>query len=191
MVLSRDYSDHMRVITSFDDLDPVPWVNGAGETTELVSLAGSQALTPDRLRWRLSIARLDRPAEFSPLPGLARTFLPIGAEVVLEIDEQVQSVTPAAPARFRGEQKVSLVGLEDPCFALNLMVEVDDAAGAGTGAGTGAGGERDALEMSTRFTGRGLFAVSLNSVPGYARFQLLRLDEAEVLPDHFDAAVLH
>lgn len=173
----------MRVITSFDDLEPVPWANGAGETTELVSLTDSQALTPDRLRWRLSIARLDRPAEFSPLPGLARTFLPIGAEVVLEIDGQVQSVTPAVPARFRGEQKVSLVGLEDPCFALNLMVDVDDAAGAVS--------EREALEMSTGFTGRGLFAVNLNSIPGHSRFQLLRLDEAEVLPDHFDAAILH
>ena len=180
MVVGHDYSDQMRVITSFDDLDPVPWANGAGETTELVSLADSQALTPGRLRWRLSIARLDRAAEFSPLPGLARTFLPIGAEVVLEIDGQVQSVTPAAPARFRGEQKVSLVGLEDPCFALNLMVEVDDAAGA----------ERDALQMSTRFTGPGLFAVTLKSVPGHARFQLLQLEETEVFPDDLEIAML-
>ncbi|MDN5661683.1 MAG: HutD family protein, partial [Brevibacterium aurantiacum] len=78
----------MHVITSFDDLEPVPWANGAGETTELVSLIQSQALTPNLRRWRLSIARLDRPAAFSPLPGLARTFLPIGAEVALEIDGQ-------------------------------------------------------------------------------------------------------
>lgn len=169
----------MHVITSFDDHEPVPWANGAGETTELVSLTDSQALTPSLRRWRLSIARLDCEAEFSPLPGLARTFLPIGAEVALEIDGQVCSVTPSAPVVFRGEQKVSLIRLGHPCFALNLMVE------------DGEGSEKDGLEMSTRFTGRGLFAVTLNSNPGHVRFQLLQLDEAEGLPDRLDAAILH
>lgn len=180
-MVRRDYSDHMHVITSFDDLDPVPWVNGAGETTELVSLSDSEALTPSLSRWRLSIARLDRPAEFSPLPGLARAFLPIGAEVVLEIDAHVHRVTPAEPARFRGEQKVSLIELGAPCFALNLMVEIDDGARSGQGA----------LEMSTRSTGSGLFAVTLDSGPGHPRFQLLELEKSDVLPDHLGVAILH
>lgn len=180
-MVRRDYSDHMRVITSFDDLEPVPWANGAGETTELVSLTDSQVLTPALRRWRLSIARLDRPAEFSPLPGMARTFLPTGAEVVLEIDGHRHPVTPAEPALFRGEQKVSLVGLGAPCFALNLMVEMNKRLGSG----------QRGLELSTRFTGTGLFAVTLDSVPGYPRFQLLELEESDVLPDHLGVAVLH
>lgn len=171
----------MHVITCFDDLDPVPWANGAGETTELVSLIESQELTPDLRRWRLSIARLDREAEFSPLPGLARTFLPIGAEVVLEIDGQVHSVTPAAPVRFRGEQNVSLVGLAEPCFALNLMVETVERAGS----------EQNALQMSTHFTGPGLFAVTLESDAEYPRFQLLEIERTDVLPDHLGVAILH
>lgn len=177
-MVCRDYSDHMHVITSFDDLEPAPWANGAGETTELVSLTYSQVLTPTLRRWRLSIARLDRPAEFSPLPGMARTFLPTGAGVVLEIDGHVHSVTPTEPATFRGEQKVSLVELEEPCFAVNLMVEDDEASG------------RGALELSTRFAGRGLFAVTLQSGAGHARFQLLRLDEADALPGHLETAIL-
>ncbi|WP_231445476.1 HutD family protein [Brevibacterium zhoupengii] len=171
----------MRVITSFDDLDPVPWANGAGETTELVSLIKSQKLTPDLRRWRLSIARLDREAEFSPLPGLARTFLPIGAEVTLEIDGQMHSVTPAAPVRFRGAQNVSLVGLDEPCFALNLMVETVGRAGS----------EQNALQVSTQFTGSGLFAVTLEPGPGYPRFQLLELETMDVFPDHLGVAILH
>lgn len=171
----------MHVITSFDDLDPVPWANGAGETTELVSLTASQALTPNLRRWRLSIARLDRPAAFSPLPGLARTFLPIGAEVALEIDGQVHSVTPTAPVRFRGEQNVSLIKLGIPCFALNLMVETDDQATS----------EQNALQMATQFTGSALFAVNLESGPGYPKFQLLELEQTDVLPDHLGAAILH
>lgn len=171
----------MHVITSFDDLEPVPWANGAGETTELVSLTDSQALTPSLRRWRLSIARLDRPAAFSPLPGLARTFLPIGAEVGLEIDGQLHFVAQDEPQRFRGEQNVSLVELGSPCFALNLMVEIDDGASSGP----------RALEMSTRFTGSGLFAVTLDSGPGQPRFQLLELEKSDVLPDHLGVAILH
>lgn len=170
----------MRVITSFDELEPVPWANGAGETTELVSLSESETLTPNRMRWRLSVARLDRTAAFSPLPGLARTFLPIGAEVVLEIDGHVHPVTPAEPERFRGEQNVSLIGLGGACFALNLMVEVNDVSGT----------DRRPLEMSTRFTGRGLFAVTVDSDPDHPQFQLLGLDEGDVLPDHLDVAIL-
>ncbi|PCC18835.1 HutD family protein [Brevibacterium aurantiacum] len=171
----------MHVITSFDDLEPVPWANGAGETTELVSLIQSQALTPNLRRWRLSIARLDRPAAFSPLPGLARTFLPIGAEVALEIDGQVHSVTPAAPVKFRGEQNVSLSSLEEPCFALNLMVETDDQATS----------EQNTLQMTTQFTGSALFAVTLESGPGYPKFQLLELEQTNVLPGHLGVAILH
>lgn len=169
----------MRVITSVDDFEPVPWANGAGETTELVSLTDSQVLTPTLRRWRLSIARLDRPAEFSPLPGMARTFLPTGAEVVLEIDGQVHSVTPDEPATFRGEQEVSLVELGAPCFALNLMLEDDEES------------ERGTLAMSTRFAGRGLFAVTLRSGAGHPRFRLLGLDEADVLPSELEVAILH
>lgn len=171
----------MRVLSSFDDRDPVPWANGAGETTELVSLAESEALTPDRLRWRLSIAKLERAAAFSPLPGLARTFLPIGAEVVLEIDGHVHPVAENEPRSFRGEQNVSLVDLGAPCFALNLMVEENGGLGSG----------QRGLELSTRSTGTELFAVTLNPVPGHPRFQLLELNDSDVLPDRLGVAVLH
>lgn len=171
----------MRVLSSFDDRDPVPWANGAGETTELVSLAESEALTPDRLRWRLSIAKLERAAAFSPLPGLARTFLPIGAEVVLEIDGHVHSVAENEPRSFRGEQNVSLVDLGAPCFALNLMVEENGGLGSG----------QRGLELSARSTGTELFAVTLNPVPGHPRFQLLELNDSDVLPDRLGMAVLH
>lgn len=171
----------MHVITSFDDRDPIPWANGAGETTELVSLTDSQALTPNLRRWRLSIARLDRPAAFSPLPGLARTFLPIGADVVLEIDGQAHRVVQDEPLRFSGEQNVSLVELGAPCFALNLMVKTDDRARSGLGS----------LAMSTRLTGPGLFAVTLESGPVYPRFQLLELEEGDVFSHHLGVAILY
>lgn len=171
----------MHVITSFDDHEPVPWANGVGETTELVSLTDSQALKPSLRRWRLSVARLERPAVFSSLPGLARTFLPVGAEVVLEIDGQAHRIAQDEPQKFRGEQKVSLVELGAPCFALNLMVESDD----------GAESEQEGLEMSTRFTGSDFFAVTLESGAGYPRFQVLALEESDVLPDHLGVAILY
>ncbi len=63
----------MRALASFDDRDPVPWANGAGQTTELVSLPDSAQLTPGLRPWRLSIARLERVGPFSARPGMART----------------------------------------------------------------------------------------------------------------------
>ena len=171
----------MHVISSFDDHSPVPWANGAGETTELVSLAVSAALTPALPRWRLSVARLERSAAFSPLPGLDRTFLPVGAEVVLDIDGQLHRVTPAEPARFGGEQSVSLVELESPCFALNLMVERNDPA------------EEDGrgLELSTHFSGAGLFAITLESSAEYRQFQVLELGDQAPPSSLPEVAVLH
>ncbi|MCI4011013.1 HutD family protein [Brevibacterium sp. ZH18] len=177
----------MRVITSFDELTPVPWANGAGQTTELVSLEASAVLTPNLRRWRLSIARLERTAPFSPLPGLARTFLPTGAEVVLEIDGHVHRVRPGAPVQFRGEQDVSLIELESPCFAINHMVE---------------DGEGDALEMSTRAAelaqpghgqargARRQFALTVESDADHPRFQLIEIEGADDLPNHLGAVFL-
>jgi environmental stress-induced protein Ves len=132
----------MRALASFADRDPVPWANGAGQTTELVSPADSAQLTPGLRLWRLSIARLERVGPFSALPGMARTFLPT-AEVVLEIDGIVHPVPALRPEHFHGSQNVSLVDLTEPCFAVNLMVADDCADNSVHDTGTGAGSETE------------------------------------------------
>lgn len=85
------------LVTRHRDRSPVRWANGAGTTVELVALEESADLTPGLPRWRLSVASLERPAPFSPLPGLHRRFLPVGGDVVLTVDG-VRTPVPAGGA---------------------------------------------------------------------------------------------
>ena len=180
----------MRALASFADRDPVPWANGAGQTTELVSLTDSTRLIPGLRPWRLSIARLERLGPFSALPGMARTFLPT-AEVALEIDGRVHPVPALQPERFHGSQDVSLVDMAEPCFAVNLMVADNGACADPGNDSESASGE---LQMSI---GRPVpddgirFVLTLEAGVGLPRFQLLELDSGDAVPGGVSAVVLH
>ncbi|MBK0417890.1 HutD family protein [Leucobacter sp. CSA1] len=100
----------------------VPWANGGGVTTELVSFEASSELSPDCAQaWRLSIARLDAPGPFSPLPGIARTFMPLDGSLTLVVDGDVHELEPGKPLQFSGDADAVLEWLPRPCRALNLM----------------------------------------------------------------------
>ncbi|MGO3024429.1 MAG: HutD family protein [Brevibacterium sp.] len=199
----------MRALASFADRNPVLWANGAGQTTELVSLADSAQLTPGLRPWRLSIARLEHVGPFSALPGMARTFQPT-AEVALEIDGHMHRVPALRPVHFHGEQNVSLVDLADPCFAVNLMVaddSTDDVAcdagadtGVGSGADSGTGSGRESESASGELQmcfGRPVPADGIRLVltveadVDFPRFQLFELDPGEAVPDEIPVVVLH
>lgn len=187
----------MRALASFADRDPVPWANGAGQTTELVSPADSAQLTPGLRPWRLSIARLERVGPFSALPGMARTFLPT-AEVVLEIDGIVHPVPALRPEHFHGSQNVSLVDLTEPCFAVNLMVADDCADNSVHDTGTGASSETECacgelqMGIGEQFTASGFrFLLTLEPGLDLPRFQLLELEPNETAPDEVSMAYLH
>lgn len=113
----------MRIIARFSSAPRVPWANGRGETTELVTFDTSRMLSGrDGPDWRLSIARLIEPGSFSPLPGIRRWFLPVGGAVVLTVDGARTPVPERTVAAFGGDDDVALVELERPCHAVNLMV---------------------------------------------------------------------
>ena len=104
------------VLVRYADLHAQDWANGLGTTTELVGWDSG----PD---WRLSVARLDGPAPFSPLPGVDRTFLPVDADVELSIDHRDTVVRAGQLCRFAGEAAVSLGRLQAAsAHAVNLMV---------------------------------------------------------------------
>ena len=190
----------MRALASFADRGPVPWANGAGQTTELVSLADSVRLTPGLRPWRLSIARLSRVGPFSALPGMARTFLPT-AEVTLDIDGHVHSVPALHPERFHGRQAVSLVGMAEPCFAVNLMVADEDTGSTGCDAATESGNSGQESESASGElqmsigepvpTDGSRFVLTLESGAEHPRFQLFELEPGEAIPDEISVAVLH
>ncbi|WP_051297787.1 HutD family protein [Brevibacterium album] len=127
--MSDPGASSLQTLASHAERQPVPWANGAGSTVELVSLAESASLTPGRPRWRLSIAALERPAEFSPLPGMRRVFRPVGADVVLLIDGRRHEIADGDPCAFDGGAATSLVELTGPCHAVNLMTETGFATG--------------------------------------------------------------
>ncbi|MCM1013858.1 MULTISPECIES: HutD family protein [unclassified Brevibacterium] len=165
----------MEIIASFVDIVPVPWANGAGETTELVSLDASTALTPDRRPWRLSIARLERTGPFSSLPGLDRTFLPTDAEVVLDIAGTAHRAGPGSPLRFSGSDAVALTDLAGPTFAVNLMVVADEAALPPLTM------TLDPEAAGTSESARPRFALALADGPDWRRFDLLRLGDGDAV----------
>lgn len=110
-----------RVIVPFRTLKAQPWANGAGATTELLSYTASQDLAEGLAPFRLSIAALDHPAEFSLLPGVDRTFTPVGSAVRLAVDGRLHTVEDGASLGFPGEAEVEITDLAHGCFAVNLM----------------------------------------------------------------------
>lgn len=100
------------------------WINGRGQTTELISWDLSRTLsaapTP---AWRLSIAQLEGAAEFSPIPQVRRIFLPIGTSVLLTVNGTRHPVPDHTITEFAGDDVVHLLDLDPrPGHAINLMV---------------------------------------------------------------------
>lgn len=113
-----------RLINSDALTPPTRWANGAGWTTELIPRRRSQTLSgPGTPQWRLSVARLDAACAFSTLPGIRRTFMPVGKAVRLEVAGELIDVEPLQPVHFAGDDPVRLVELRKPCHAVNLMVD--------------------------------------------------------------------
>lgn len=97
-------------------VEAVPWRNGAGSTREL-AVGEDQA---GQVQWRISLANLDGPAEFSIFIGMDRLFVPLGG-VRLTIDGDAVHLQPGEHVHFPGEAAV-LVEPDAPTEALNVMV---------------------------------------------------------------------
>jgi uncharacterized protein len=109
----------------YSQTSPTPWLNGKGQTTELISWDSSRTLTAvPAPAWRLSIARLEGAAAFSPIPQVHRHFLPIGTSVLLRVNGSPRRVGDRTITEFAGDDGVDLLHL-DPCpaHAVNLMIQ--------------------------------------------------------------------
>ncbi len=130
---------------------------------------------------------------------MARTFLPT-AEVTLDIDGHVHSVSALHPERFHGRQAVNLVGMAEPCFAVNLMVADEDTGSTGCDAATESGNSGQESESASgelrmsigkSFATDGFrFVLTLEAVAEYLRSQLFELEPGEAIPDEIPVAVL-
>jgi environmental stress-induced protein Ves len=98
----------MTLLIPFAGLEPAPWKNGGGSTTEI-------AITPvgatlDKFDWRISLATIAASGPFSAFPGVDRSLALIdGAGVVLDIgDEGRFTLSEDNPVvEFAGEAQVT------------------------------------------------------------------------------------
>jgi environmental stress-induced protein Ves len=151
----------MRILARYADAPRVPWRNGKGATCELVSWDRGRELSGGAA-WRLSIADLIEPGEFSALPGVLRQFCPVGGSVILTVNGAQFPVPERTVARFTGDDDVDLIDLDRPCRAVNLMVSGPDADAPALVVGKAG----DVLDGC-------MVAVALESGPGLDRFDLI------------------
>lgn len=113
----------MYLLHKLADVPAIPWANGAGVTSEFVSFEYSKKLTSEvGCDWRLSVARLDGPATFSSLPGVARTFMLLDGSATLLVNGWRHELDSGTPLQFSGDDEVVVDRLPAPCRALNIMV---------------------------------------------------------------------
>jgi len=171
-------------LIKYSQIPPTPWVNGKGQTTELISWERSRTLSPAPTpAWRLSIARLEGAAAFSPIPGVHRQFLPIGTSVLLTVNGDPRRVADHTITEFDGDNVVDLLDLEPrPGYAVNLMVRDSAASSSMT---------FDVCSTTDDSFRTCLVAVTLESAPGIGRFDVVTPDSTEVGGTTFSIATLH
>ena len=118
----------MRVVR-YAELAEIPWSNGLGVTREIIR--DSESAGSATFDWRISIARLDGDAPFSPLPGIDRSLMALGPDGISLVvgDGDPQYLALHEVLRFRGEDEVRPVGVTRPNYDLNLMTRRDMASG--------------------------------------------------------------
>ncbi|WP_104063623.1 HutD family protein [Arthrobacter sp. 4R501] len=104
------------------------WANGTGYTKEIgVGFDRGKGFFVNagstEYQWRLSLAELTRPADFSLLPGIDRVFtLASPGPVVMTVGREERTLQQGQKIAFAGETAVTVkVASDEPQLGLNLM----------------------------------------------------------------------
>lgn len=112
----------MTLLIPFAGLEPAPWKNGGGSTTE-IAIAPVGA-TLDRFDWRISLATIAANGPFSVFAGVDRTLALVdGAGVVLDIGDEGRFVLSEDDpiVEFGGESPVTATLTLGPTTDFNVM----------------------------------------------------------------------
>ncbi|GAB3581610.1 HutD/Ves family protein [Calidifontibacter terrae] len=102
----------------WSDVEPTPWRNGGGVTREI---AASPPDTTD-FDWRVSIADVDRPGQFSEFAGIDRVITLLeGEEMVLTSPTGEKRLEPLQPYVFGGEEPIDCTLPSGPTRDFNVM----------------------------------------------------------------------
>jgi uncharacterized protein len=112
----------MTTLIQYASLNPTPWKNGGGTTTEI--LASPPGATMDDFDFRISLATIAQSGPFSIFPGVDRTLsLVDGGSVVLDVgNERKVALSDRDPVvAFPGEVPVSVTVDGSPTVDFNVM----------------------------------------------------------------------
>ncbi|WP_338767191.1 HutD family protein [Massilia sp. METH4] len=116
----------MTTLIQYASLNPTPWKNGGGCTTEI--LASPPGATLDDFDFRISLATIAQSGPFSIFPGVDRTLsLVDGGSVVLDVgNERKVALSDREPVvAFPGEVPVSVTVDGSPTVDFNVMTRRD------------------------------------------------------------------
>ena len=116
----------MTLLIPFAGLEPAPWKNGGGSTTEIAIAPVGASL--DKFDWRISLATIAANGPFSAFPGVDRTLALVdGAGVVLDIGNEGRFVLSEDDpiVEFAGESAVMATLTLGPTTDFNVMTQRD------------------------------------------------------------------
>ena len=111
------------------DYRRMPWKNGGGRTTEILSHPPHAAL--DAFDWRVSVADVAKNGPFSRFGGIDRTIVMIsGAGMRLDGDGHAALLgAPFEPYSFDGDDTIACTLVDGPVRDFNLMLRRGRASG--------------------------------------------------------------
>ncbi len=112
----------MTLLIPFAGLEPAPWKNGGGSTTEIAISPPAAGL--DSFDWRISLATIAASGPFSAFPGVERTLALVdGPGVVLDIGSDHRFVLSEDDpiVEFGGESAVMATIAGAPTTDFNVM----------------------------------------------------------------------
>lgn len=103
------------------DRTPTRWKNAAGSAVTVAS--GPADATSESFDWRVSIATIDKDADFSSYPGIQRYLMPLSAGILtMAMDDITRDVPMYETTEFAGESTVRAINVAGTTLDLNLMV---------------------------------------------------------------------
>jgi environmental stress-induced protein Ves len=115
----------MTMLIPYAGLNPVPWKNGGGSTTQIAVFPPDAGF--EDFDWRVSLATIAEDGAFSEFPGVERTLALVdGHGMTLEIDGEPMLMSKADPvAVFDGESRVAAKLNRGASTDLNVMTRSD------------------------------------------------------------------
>ena len=112
----------MTLLIPFAGLEPSPWKNGGGSTTEVAISPPGASL--DTFDWRISLATIAADGPFSAFPGVDRTLALVdGPGVLLDLGDQGKFLLSEDDPvfEFMGEARIAARLTGGPTIDFNVM----------------------------------------------------------------------